>query len=108
MTRGQSRWDSKDLRHFFPLPSERKDAPRFDGEYVATDAPESIQFRTDGTLTWDGRDGTWQMHGTTLHLAVAAQEGEGAFGSNAVYLLSAIGTGRDDRRQSVLTFKPYS
>ena len=104
MTRGRDRWGSKDLRQFFPLPSERHDEPRFDGEYRASDGTGVIRFEPDGTLTWDGRKGKWHMHGSALHVVAAERDGEGAIDGEAVYLLSASGSGREDRRQSVLAF----
>ena len=47
MTRGSERWDNRDLRETFPLPSERKSEPRFDGLYRDSDA-DDVRFERDG------------------------------------------------------------
>jgi len=103
MARGRGRWENRDLRHTFPLPSERRSEPRFDGLYRDDEAGE-LRFASDGTLRWNGHPGEWHVHGTALHLR-AERECDGAIGGAAIYLLCADGKGREARTQFALTFK---
>jgi hypothetical protein len=97
MARGRGRWENRDLRHTFPLPSERRSEPRFDGLYRDDEAGE-LRFASDGTLRW------MHVHGTALHLR-AERECDGAIGGAAISLLCADGKGREARTQFALTFK---
>jgi len=103
MARGRGRWENRDLRHTFPLPSERRSEPRFDGLYRDDEAGE-LRFASDGTLRWNGHPGEWHVHGTALHLR-AERECDGALGGAAIHLLCADGKGREARTQFSLTFK---
>ncbi len=103
MARGRGRWENRDLRQTFPLPSERRSEPRFDGLYRDDEAGE-LRFASDGTLRWNGHPGEWHVHGTALHLR-AERECDGAIGGAAIYLLCADGKGREARTQFALTFK---
>jgi len=103
MARGRGRWENRDLRHTFPLPSERRSEPRFDGLYRDDEAGE-LRFASDGTLRWNGHPGEWHVHGTALHLR-AERECDGAIGGAAISLLCADGKGREARTQFALTFK---
>ncbi len=49
VSRGRRRWENRDLRKFFPLPSERKSVPRCDGVY-RSDEGGDLRFAPDGTL----------------------------------------------------------
>jgi hypothetical protein len=105
MARGSGRWENRDLRHTFPLASERKAEPRFDGRYGDDEAGE-IRFASDGTLLWNGQSGEWLVHGGVLRVRAPEHDCEGAIDAGAVYLLCAAGRGRDARRQFVLAFTP--
>ena len=107
MTRGGSRWENRDLRRTFPLPSERKSVPRFDGAYRSEEGDE-LRFAFDGDLTWDGIQGQWHVHGDVLHVRTASRECEGAIDATAVYLLCVTGEGRDAREQLVMKFAARS
>ncbi len=91
------------MRNTFPLPSERKSEPRFDGSYRDPEAGE-IRFAHDGSLSWGGDSGEWRVHGDTLRLQVARRDCEGAIDDSAVYLLCTEREGRAGRSQFVLAF----
>ena len=103
MARGRGWRENRDLRHTFPLPSERRSEPRFDGLYRDDEAGE-LRFASDGTLRWNGHPGEWHVHGTALHLR-AERECDGVLGGAAIHLLCAGGKGREARTQFSLTFK---
>ena len=107
MARGRPRWEHRDLRHTFPLVSERRAQPRFDGEY-GDDATGRICFDPDGSLRWNEEPGTWRVHAQVLHVSSPGLDCEGAIGGEAVFLLCG-GAERDDRgRQMVLGFNGCS
>jgi hypothetical protein len=107
MSRGSGRWENRALRANFPLPSERKSQPRFDGIYQDPDAGE-LRFAPDGSLLWNGESGEWHVHGNLLRVEAAERSCEGAIDNSAIYLLCAQGDGRDARTQLVLAFAPDS
>ncbi len=105
MARGSGRWENRDLRERFPLPSERKAEPRFDGHYGDAVSGD-MRFERDGTLRWQGDAGEWRVHGDTLRLSAAGRDCEGAIASDAIYRLCSEGDGREERTQLVLSFTP--
>jgi hypothetical protein len=105
MTRGSGRWENRDLRDTFPVPSERKSQPRYDGLYRDPGAG-AIRFAPDGSLRWDGQSGGWNIHGHTLRVQAAHRDCEGAIDNTAIYLLCTEGEGREARTQLVLAFSP--
>jgi hypothetical protein len=104
MARGRPRWERRDLRHRFPLPSERQAEPRFDGDY-GDDATGRVRFAADGSLRWNGEPGTWRVHAHVLDVSAPGVDCEGAIGSDAVYLLCTDAE-LGERTQMVLGFAP--
>lgn len=108
MPKGAETWPSRDLRHRFPLVTERQSSPRFDGVYEADDGAVSVRFRPDGMLIWGQETGAWKVDADDLLIATETRTGSGAIDLEAVFLLcTAVGAepGREDRSQYELRFR---
>ena len=103
VARGRARWENRDVRQVFPLPSERLDVPRFDGRYTGADG-QTVEFSADASLRWNGESGVWSVHGGTLQVSAGTRAGEGAIDASGIYLLCRDGETRESRSQLVLRF----